>query len=147
MRKKVIIYTDGACSGNPGPGGWGTVLLYGEKQKELSGADMATTNQRMELTAAIRALQALTQPCDVTLFSDSAYLINAFNLHWLDNWQKNGWQNAKKQSVENKDLWIELLAAVCSHCVQWQKVKGHTGDKYNELCDELARNAIKNINK
>ena len=144
-RKKVTIYTDGACSGNPGPGGWGVVLLYGRQQKELSGADAATTNQRMELTAALQALQALKEPCEVVLFSDSAYLINAFNQHWLDNWQRNGWRNAKKQPVENQDLWKALLAANKKHQVSWQKVKGHAGDKYNERCDELARQAISTL--
>lgn len=147
MRKNVIIYTDGACSGNPGPGGWGAVLLHGENQKEISGAEPETTNQRMELSAAVRALQALNQPCEISLYSDSAYLVNAFNQHWLDNWQKNGWKNAKKQPVGNQDLWKELLAAAANHKVTWCKVKGHAGDKYNEICDELARNAITNLNK
>ena len=144
-RKKVTIYTDGACSGNPGPGGWGVVLLYGRQQKELSGAEVATTNQRMELTAALQALQALKEPCEVVLFSDSAYLINAFNQHWLNNWQLNGWLNAKKQPVENQDLWKALLAVSKTHQVSWQKVKGHAGDKYNERCDELARQAISTL--
>ena len=144
-RKKVTIYTDGACSGNPGPGGWGVVLLYGRQQKELSGAEVATTNQRMELTAALQALQALKEPCEVVLFSDSAYLINAFNQHWLNNWQRNGWLNAKKQPVENQDLWKALLAVSKTHQVSWQKVKGHAGDKYNERCDELARQAISTL--
>ncbi|NLF79761.1 MAG: ribonuclease HI [Clostridia bacterium] len=147
MRKKVIIYTDGACSGNPGPGGWGAVLLYGEQSRELSGSVGATTNQRMELTAAIRALQNLNQPCDVTLFSDSAYVVNAFNRHWLDNWQRNGWLNAKKQPVDNQDLWRELLAAAARHTVSWCKVKGHAGDNYNERCDALARAAIRESHK
>ena len=141
-RKKVTIYTDGACSGNPGPGGWGVVLIYGTQEKELSGAEKATTNQRMELTAALQSLQALKEPCEVLLFSDSAYLINAFTQHWLDNWQRNGWRNAKKQPVENQDLWKALLTASKTHQVSWLKVKGHAGDKYNERCDELARQAI-----
>jgi ribonuclease HI len=140
--KNVSIYTDGACSGNPGPGGWGCVLSYGAHVKELSGADGATTNQRMELFAAIAALEALTQPCAVELFSDSAYLINAFNLHWISNWQKNGWQNSKKQPVENQDLWLRLLNAVNSHEMTWRKVKGHAGNELNERCDVLARAAI-----
>lgn len=147
MRKRVIIYTDGACSGNPGPGGWGAVLLYGEQSKELSGSATATTNQRMELTAAVRALQSLNQPCEITLFSDSAYLVNAFNQHWLDNWQRNGWLNAKKQPVDNQDLWRELLAAAEPHAISWRKVKGHAGDNYNERCDALARAAIRESNK
>ncbi|MBQ1501545.1 MAG: ribonuclease HI [Firmicutes bacterium] len=145
MRKKVTIYTDGACSGNPGPGGWGAVLIYGTLEKELSGGARETTNQRMEVTAAIRALQALKEPCSVVLYSDSAYLVNAFNQHWLDNWQKNGWLNAKKQPVENQELWRELLLAAAGHNVEWRKVKGHAGDKYNEICDKLAREAISKL--
>ena len=120
-------------------------MLYGRQQKELSGAEVATTNQRMELTAALQALQALKEPCEVVLFSDSAYLINAFNQHWLNNWQRNGWLNAKKQPVENQDLWKALLAVSKTHQVSWQKVKGHAGDKYNERCDELARQAISTL--
>ncbi len=142
MVKQVIIYTDGACSCNPGPGGWGCVLLYGENKLELSGFAEHTTNQRMELTAAIKGLQALKQPCLVTLYSDSAYLINAFQQKWLINWQKNGWMNSKKQPVENQDLWKELLFLAQTHQIQWQKVKGHAGDMYNEICDGLARKAI-----
>lgn len=142
IKKKVTIYTDGACSGNPGPGGWGAVLIYGSQRKELSGAAETTTNQRMELTAALQALQALKEPCEVILFSDSAYLINAFNQHWLDNWQRNGWRNAKKQPVENQDLWQALLNISSQHQVSWRKVRGHAGDTYNERCDELARAAI-----
>lgn len=146
IKKKVTIYTDGACSGNPGPGGWGAVLIYGSQRKELSGAAETTTNQRMELTAALQALQALKEPCEVILFSDSAYLINAFNQHWLDNWQRNGWRNAKKQPVENQDLWQALLNISSQHQVSWRKVKGHAGDTYNERCDELARAAITGLN-
>lgn len=145
MQKEVTIYTDGACSGNPGPGGWGAVLIYGQQEKRLSGGDKHTTNQRMEVTAAIRALQALKEPCRVLLYSDSAYLVNAFNRHWLDNWQRNGWLNAKKQPVENQELWRELLAAASRHTVEWLKVKGHAGDKYNEICDTLARGAINTL--
>ena len=142
MKKDVIIYTDGACSGNPGPGGWGAVLFYGRQQKELSGGAKNTTNQRMELTAAVKALEALNQPCSVTLYSDSAYLVNAFKQHWLDNWLKNGWVNAKKQPVENQDLWKKLAALSGTHDIDWQKVKGHAGNQYNEVCDRLAREAI-----
>lgn len=143
--KTVTIYTDGACSGNPGPGGWGCVLLHGEQRKELSGAEAHTTNQRMELTAAVAGLAALKQPCHVLLYSDSAYLINAFRQHWLDNWQKNGWLNSKKQPVENQDLWQELLRLSRLHAVEWRKVKGHAGDCHNERCDTLAREAVKNM--
>ena len=140
--KKVIIYTDGACSGNPGPGGWGCVLFYGAFKKELSGAEAFTTNQRMELQAAVEALAALKESCRVELYSDSAYLINAFKQNWLVNWQNNGWQNSKKQPVENQDLWHQLLEAAAKHDIEWIKVKGHSGNEYNERCDELAREAI-----
>jgi len=143
--KHVQIYTDGACSGNPGPGGWGCVLIYGPNRKQLHGAQADTTNQRMELMAAIAALEALKEPCRVDLYSDSAYLINAFNRRWLDNWQKNGWLNSKKQPVENQDLWHSLLAAAALHEINWLKVKGHAGDELNELCDTLARGAIKEL--
>ncbi len=139
---QVVIYTDGACSGNPGPGGWGAVLCAGDREKELSGGESNTTNQRMELTAAIEALMALKRPCQVTLYSDSAYLVNAFQQHWLVNWQRNGWLNSKKQPVENQDLWQKLLQLTKVHQVDWQKVKGHNGVVYNERCDALARAAI-----
>ena len=138
----VTIYTDGACSGNPGPGGWGCVLIAGDYKKELSGGEVNTTNQRMELTAALQALSALKKPCKVILYSDSAYLINAFNQKWLKNWQNNGWLNSKKQPVENRDLWEGLLDLAQIHDIKWEKVKGHAGNKYNEICDELARNAV-----
>ena len=138
----VTIYTDGACSGNPGPGGWGCVLIAGDYKKELSGGEANTTNQRMELTAALQALSALKKPCKVILYSDSAYLINAFNQKWLKNWQNNGWLNSKKQPVENRDLWEGLLDLAQIHDIKWEKVKGHAGNKYNEICDELARNAV-----
>lgn len=143
----VIIYTDGACSGNPGPGGWGCVLLHGSRRLELSGGAAHTTNQRMEMQAAIAALGALKQPCRIALHSDSAYLVNAFNQRWLDNWQKNGWLNSKKQPVENQDLWQELLKLSARHQVTWNKVKGHAGDELNERCDQLARSEIEKYRK
>ena len=143
--KKVVIYTDGACSGNPGPGGWGCVLFYGAHKKELSGAEPQTTNQRMELQAAVAALAALKESCQVALYSDSAYLVNAFKQNWLVNWQKNGWQNSKKQPVENQDLWLKLLELAEKHNIEWHKVKGHSGDEHNERCDALARAAIKQL--
>lgn len=143
--KEVIIYTDGACSGNPGPGGWGAVLIYGDKRKEISGAEARTTNQRMELTAAIAALKALKEPCRVRLYSDSAYLVNAFRQGWLERWQKNGWLTAKKEPVENRDLWQELLKQTSRHQVEWLKVKGHGDNTENNRCDELARAAIKRL--
>jgi len=141
--KEVLIYTDGACSGNPGPGGWGAILRFGEHSKEISGFSEQTTNQRMELTAAIEALALLKEPCRVKLYSDSAYLINAFEQKWLANWQKNGWQNARKQPVENYDLWIRLAELSRKHEIKWIKIKGHAGHPDNERCDRLAKMAIK----
>lgn len=145
MIKEVTIYTDGACSGNPGPGGWGAVLIYGESRKELSGGENPTTNQRMELQAAIAALSALKESCQVALYSDSAYLINAWQQKWLDNWQRNGWKNAKKQPVENQDLWKKLLTLAKIHTITWHKVKGHADNVENNRCDELARQAINRL--
>jgi len=139
----VEIYTDGACSGNPGPGGWGVVLLYDSHRRELSGGEKHTTNQRMEMTAAVEGLKALKYPCRVKLYSDSAYLVNAFNQKWLARWEKNGWQTAKKTPVENRGLWEELFALTRVHQVKWVKVPGHAGNKENERCDELAREAVK----
>lgn len=142
LRPQVIIYTDGACSGNPGPGGWGAILIYGRHEKELSGFAPETTNQRMELLAAIKGLKGLTKPCKVKLHSDSAYLINAFTQGWIENWQKNGWLNAKKQPVSNDDLWRQLIALNELHDIEWIKVKGHSDNKLNNRCDALARGAI-----
>jgi len=140
--KKVTVYTDGACSGNPGPGGWGAILMFGDQKKEISGFVCLTTNQRMELTAAVEALKKLKEPCSVSLYSDSAYLVNAFRQHWLDNWQRNGWKNSRKDPVENQDLWKELLELTSVHRVQWIKVKGHAENVFNNRCDELAREEI-----
>lgn len=140
--KEVTIYTDGACSGNPGPGGWGAVLMYGEHRKEISGGDAHTTNNRMELTGPIEALELLKQPCKVQLYSDSAYLVNAFNQHWIANWQRNGWQTSQKKPVENKELWQRLLELCRTHEVEFIKVKGHADNAENNRCDELARAAI-----
>ncbi|MCG0277537.1 MAG: ribonuclease HI [Thermanaeromonas sp.] len=145
--KEVVIYTDGACSGNPGPGGWAAVLLYGGHRKELSGAAAVTTNQRMELTAALEALKALKEPCRVKLYSDSAYLVNAFREGWIKRWQANGWRTAKKEPVENQDLWQELLRVASQHQIEWVKVTGHSDSKENNRCDELARAAISNLLK
>ena len=146
MMKAVTIFTDGACSGNPGPGGWGAILKVGEVEKELYGAEPATTNQRMELQAAIAALKALKYPCQVELSSDSAYLINAFNQKWLEKWQANGWINSQRKPVENQDLWQELLQLARVHQVKWIKVKGHSDNVFNNRCDQLARNAITQMN-
>lgn len=140
--KNVTIFTDGACSGNPGPGGWGAVLIYGEHSKEISGYEEVTTNQKMELMAAVRSLQTLKEPCQVELYSDSAYLINAFEQKWYERWQRNGWLNAQKKPVENRELWMKLLELSSVHSIKWNKVKGHSGEFYNERCDKLARSAI-----
>lgn len=142
LKPQVEIYTDGACSGNPGPGGWGALLFFGHHEKELSGYIPETTNQRMELMAAIKGLEALKQPCKVKLYSDSAYLINAFTQGWIANWQKNGWLNAKKEPVSNGELWRELIALARMHEIEWIKVKGHSDNQFNNRCDALARAAI-----
>lgn len=142
----VIIYTDGACSGNPGPGGWGAVLIYNEIEKEISGAKLETTNNEMEMTAVIKALELLKRPCKVDLYSDSAYVVNAFNEGWIENWIKNNWRTAKKEEVKNQDLWKTLIDLTNTHEVTFHKVKGHSIDKYNNRCDELATGAIKNLN-
>lgn len=134
----VDIYTDGACSGNPGPGGWGAILMYGEHRKELSGGEKQTTNNRMELMAVICALKALKKPCKVNLYSDSAYVVNAFNQNWIIGWQRNGWKNSAKVPVANIDLWQELLSLTNTHVVSFIKVKGHADNEFNNRCDELA---------
>lgn len=140
---KVTIYTDGACAGNPGPGGWGAVLIYKDIEKTASGFDPDTTNNRMELTAAIEALRLLNRPCVVDLFTDSAYLCNAFACKWVEKWKSNGWKTSSKKPVENKDLWLQLVELCRKHHVRFIKVKGHSGDLYNEMCDRLATGAIK----
>ena len=141
-RKKVNIYTDGACSGNPGPGGWGCILEFGPHRKELSGYMAGTTNNRMELFAAISALGALKEPCDVTLYSDSNYLVQAFNEHWIENWKQKGWKKSDGQPVENQDLWFILLVQTKKHHVTFIKVKGHSNPPETARGDELARAAI-----
>ncbi len=140
-KPEVTVYTDGACSGNPGPGGWAAVLRLGEYEREISGGEPRTTNQRMELRAALEALEALQKPCRVRLHSDSAYLVNCFRDRWYANWRKNGWKNRNKKPVENRDLWEELVRLAEVHEVEWVKVAGHSGDPLNERCDELARAA------
>ena len=144
--KEVTIYTDGACSGNPGPGGWGAILMYKDKKLELSGYEAATTNNRMELMAPIQALSRLKEPCSVKVYSDSAYLVNAFNHRWLDNWQKHNWVKSDKKPVENQDLWKKLLEYTAVHSVAWIKVKGHANNAYNNRCDALATGEIKRNN-
>ena len=141
--KQVKIYTDGACSGNPGPGGWGVVLIFKGIRREISGYDPHTTNNRMELTAAIEALSALKEPCEVLLYSDSSYLVNAFLQRWLMGWQQRNWVKSDKKPVENKDLWQKLLELTGVHSVTWIKVKGHADNQENNRCDELATLAIK----
>lgn len=144
--KNIEIYTDGACSGNPGAGGWGAVLIYGEHQLQLSGFEKSTTNNKMELTAALEALKRLKEPCSVNLYSDSAYLINAFQQGWIDKWIKNGWKRNKNEEVKNADLWLELVRLSKYHSIKWIKVKGHADNEYNNLCDKLATGEIKKNN-
>ena len=138
---EVVIYTDGACSGNPGPGGWGAVLQGGGKEKELYGGDALTTNNRMELMAAIQALEALQRPTTVTLHTDSKYLLDGIT-KWIQGWQRNGWKTAAKKPVKNDDLWRRLVEAMRPHDVRWVWVKGHAGDPGNERADALARRGI-----
>ncbi|MFC5702504.1 ribonuclease HI [Cohnella faecalis] len=140
--KEVTIYTDGACSGNPGPGGWGAVLMFGEHRKDLSGAEKMTTNNRMELLAAIEALSILKEPCKVKLHSDSAYLVNCFQQGWMKGWIRNGWRNSKGQPVENRDLWERLAELMKNHQVEYVKVKGHSDNELNNWCDQMAREAV-----
>ena len=141
-RKTVNIYTDGACSGNPGPGGWAAILEYGSHRKELSGYMAGTTNNRMELFAAISGLGALKESCNVNLYSDSSYLVQAFNEHWIENWKRNGWKTSGGGKVENQDLWFILVAQAKKHNIIFFKVKGHSDHPENNRCDELARAAI-----
>ena len=138
--KRVEIFTDGACKGNPGRGGWGAILRSGGHEKELSGHEPATTNNRMEMTATIQALAALTEPCDVTLHTDSKYVIDGIT-KWVNGWQRNGWKTAARKPVLNSDLWLALLDAVRPHRVKWVWVKGHAGHPENERADRLASNA------
>ncbi len=141
--KKVTLYTDGACSGNPGAGGWGAVLLFGEHKRELSGGEEETTNNRMELTAVIEGLERLKYPCHVDVYSDSAYTVNGFLEGWVYDWERSGWKKADKKPVLNDDLWKKLLSLTRVHEVVFHKVKGHADNELNNRCDELARAAIK----
>ena len=143
--EKVIIYTDGACSGNPGPGGWAAVLIYNENKKEISGGKKDTTNNIMELTAVVEALKLLKYPCEVELHSDSAYIVNCFTQGWIYKWVKNNWKTASKEPVKNKEIWEELYNLTKIHKVNFIKVKGHSDNELNNRCDELARNAIKEL--
>ncbi|MCW8091985.1 ribonuclease HI [Alteromonas sp. ASW11-130] len=139
-KKSVNIFTDGSCLGNPGPGGYGAVLIYNQHRKELAGGFAHTTNNRMELLAAIKALDSLSEPCRVTLTTDSQYVKNGIN-QWIHNWRKNGWKTKDRKPVKNADLWQQLDEAVSRHDIDWQWVKGHSGHPENERCDELAREA------
>lgn len=144
-KKHVEIYTDGACSGNPGVGGWAAVLLYKGHRREISGAQLDTTNNRMELTAIIEGLKMLKEPCDVTLYSDSAYSVDPFLKNWIQGWIMRGWRTASKDDVKNVDLWQELLDLMSKHSVSFVKVKGHADNELNNRCDLLARTAIKQL--
>ena len=143
--KEVTIYTDGACSGNPGPGGWGAILMYNGAQKEISCSSKETTNNIMEITAVLEALKLLKEECQVKIYSDSAYVVNAFNQGWIYNWRKNNWKTASKDPVKNRELWEELYNLTTKHKVEFIKVKGHSDNEYNNRCDFLATSAIKNL--
>ena len=138
----VTIYSDGACSGNPGPGGWAAIVIDGDEERELSGAEARTTNQRMEIRGALEGLRSLDRPRHVDLYSDSAYVVNCFRDKWYERWLRNGWKNAQKKPVENRDLWEALIAEVERHTVAWHKVAGHSGDLLNDRADRLAVAAI-----
>lgn len=142
---KIIIYTDGACSGNPGPGGWGTILIYKDVKKEISGREPKTTNNVMEITAVIEGLKALNKPCTVEIYSDSSYVVDTFNKGWIYGWMKNNWQKSNKEPVKNKELWEELYNLTEIHDVKFIKVKGHSDNEFNNRCDEIARNEIKKL--
>ena len=143
--KKIDIYTDGACSGNPGKGGWGAVLVYNQTEKELCGGEKATTNNRMELTAVISALKAVKEPCEITVTTDSKYVCDAVNKGWVYSWKRNGWKKADKKPALNVDLWEQLLSLLEIHKVTFNWVKGHNGHEYNERCDRLAVNYYQNL--
>ena len=143
--KKIDIYTDGACSGNPGKGGWGAVLVYNQTEKELCGGEKATTNNRMELTAVISALKAVKEPCEITVTTDSKYVCDAINKGWVYSWKRNGWKKADKKPALNVDLWEQLLSLLEIHKVTFNWVKGHNGHEYNERCDRLAVNYYQNL--
>ena len=143
--KEVVIYTDGACSGNPGPGGYGAVIIFNRYKKEISGGEKQTTNNRMEMMGAIAALEALKEPCKVKLYSDSRYVVDAIDKGWVIKWQANGWRRNKKDPALNVDLWLRMLAALDKHDAKFLWLKGHSGHPENERCDSLARAAIANL--
>lgn len=144
MTHTIEIFTDGACKGNPGPGGWGVLLRLGEHEKSLYGGELQTTNNRMELTAAIRGLEALKKPAQVLLTTDSEYVMKGIR-EWMPNWKKRGWKTASRQPVKNADLWMELDALVVQHQVEWRWVKGHSGHRENEIADELANLGVQDV--
>lgn len=143
-KNQVVIYTDGACSGNPGPGGWGSVMMYNGHERELSGGDADTTNNRMEMVAVIKALESLSRPCAVKIYTDSVYVMKGIT-EWIEQWKKRGWKTAAKKPVKNVELWQRLELAVERHDVSWEWVKGHSGVPGNERADELARDAIEGV--
>lgn len=145
--KKVTLYTDGACSGNPGVGGWGAVLIFKGTEKRISGAENQTTNNRMEITAVIEGLKCLKEACEVEIYSDSAYTVNAFNSGWVYDWQKNGWKKNDNKPLLNADLWQELYELSVKHKLSFIKVKGHADNEYNNICDKLATDAVKELKK
>jgi ribonuclease HI len=145
MVNSVIIYTDGACKGNPGPGGWGVLLKYKNAEKELCGGEVKTTNNRMELIAAIQALEALNKPCNIKMHTDSKYVLQGIT-EWMHNWKKRGWKTAGNQPVKNLDLWQRLDSAIQPHCIEWIWVKGHAGDSGNERADQLANRGVNHPN-
>lgn len=144
-RKNITIYTDGACSGNPGPGGYGAVLMYKNNQKQISGGVKSTTNNRMELYAVVKALETLKYPCDVTLYSDSAYVVDSIEKGWIDAWKLKNWVKSDDQKVKNIDLWQKILDYMNIHNISFKKVKGHSDNEYNNMCDKLARGEIKKL--
>ena len=141
--KEVTIYTDGACTGNPGPGGYAAILMFKGAEKVISGAEKETTNNRMELLAVINGLLALKEPCKVNLYSDSQYVVDAFNKNWIQDWQARGWKTSDKKDVKNRDLWIILLGLLNMHKVTFVKVKGHADNEFNNKCDKIAREEYK----
>lgn len=145
--KDIVLYTDGACSGNPGKGGWAAILQYAGHEKVLSGGEVETTNNRMELMAVIKGLEALKEACHVEIFSDSAYVVNAFLQGWIDSWTANNWKTSSKKAVLNVDLWQRLLRLLEKHEVSWNKVKGHADNELNNRCDKLARGEIEKLSK
>lgn len=146
-RKSIQLFSDGACSGNPGPGGWGAILRYKNSEKELSGGEKETTNNRMELLGVISALETLKEPCDVEVCTDSKYVVDAFEKKWLESWQVNGWKTAGKKPVKNRELWERLLKQASIHNLTWKWIRGHAGHTENERCDRIAVEARENIVK